>query len=97
MVRGIERKAIFRDDADGDSFVERLGRVLLESRTECFALALLPDHVHLFLRTGLSPIATVMRRLLTDHASQFNRRHRRRWQAFRSPPPAGRSSAVKRC
>ena len=34
-----------------------------------------PHHVHLLLRTGLTPISTVMRRLLTGYAGQFNRRH----------------------
>jgi REP element-mobilizing transposase RayT len=84
MVRGIERKAIFRDDADRDSFVERLGQVLMDSRTECFAWALMPNHAHLLVRTGLTPIATVMRRLLTGYASQFNRRHRRHGHLFQN-------------
>jgi REP element-mobilizing transposase RayT len=84
MVRGIERKAIFRDDADRDSFLERLGQVLMDSRTECFAWALMPNHVHLLVRTGLTPIATVMRRLLTGYASQFNRRHRRHGHLFQN-------------
>jgi REP element-mobilizing transposase RayT len=84
IVRGIERKVIFRDDADRDSFVERLGQVLKDSRTECFAWALIPNHVHLLVRTGLTPISTVMRRLLTGYASQFNRRHRRHGHLFQN-------------
>ncbi|MBU0699098.1 MAG: transposase, partial [Proteobacteria bacterium] len=72
IVRGIERRKIFYDDADRDAFVKRLGQVLIETHTDCF-----PNHVHLLLRTGLTPIATVMRRLLTGYAVQFNRRHRR--------------------
>jgi len=35
-----------------------------------------PNHLHLLLRTGTLPIATVMRRLLTGYAVSFNRRHR---------------------
>ena len=31
---------------------------------------------HLFLRTGLVPISTIMRRLLTRYAIYFNCRHR---------------------
>ena len=34
------------------------------------------NHFHLLLRTGTTPIATVMRRLLTGYAVNFNRRHR---------------------
>jgi REP element-mobilizing transposase RayT len=84
IVRGIERKSIFRDDADRNSFVGRLGRVLGETGTACFAWALIPNHVHLLLRTGGTPVANVMRRLLTGHAVEFNRRHRRYGPLFQN-------------
>lgn len=84
IVRAIERRKIFWDDADRDSFVNRLGQVLIETHTDCFAWAMLPNHVHLLMRTGLTPIATVMRRLLTGYAVQFNRRHRRHGHLFQN-------------
>lgn len=84
IVRGIERKKIFYTDSDRDNFVERLGKILLETQTTCFAWALIPNHFHLLLRTGLTPIATVMRRLLTGYAVNFNHRHRRHGQLFQN-------------
>ena len=72
IVRGIERRKIFYDNADRDNFLERLGSVLTETSTPCFAWALIPNHLHLLLRTGSTPIATVMRRLLTGYAVTFN-------------------------
>ncbi len=48
IVRGIERRKIFWDDADRDSFVKRLGQVLTETQTDCFAWALIPNHTHLY-------------------------------------------------
>ena len=84
MVRGIERRRIFRDDEDRNGFVDRLGRVLEESSTACYAWVLMPNHVHLLLRTGTVPIAAVMRRLLTGYAGGFNRRHRRHGQLFQN-------------
>jgi len=71
--RGIERKSIFRDDEDRDNFLERLGNILLETSTSCFAWALIPNHFHLLLRTGSTPIATVMRRLLTGYGGERGR------------------------
>ena len=65
IIRGIERKALFRDQADRDRFVERLGTVVGDTATTCYAWALMTNHVHLLLMTGHEPIATVMRRLLT--------------------------------
>jgi hypothetical protein len=35
IVRGIERKAIFKDRHDRDNFLERLGTILTESSTAC--------------------------------------------------------------
>jgi len=84
IVRGIERKKIFYDNADRDNFLERLEVVLTETTTPCFAWTLIPNHLHLLLRTGSTPIATVMRRLLTGYAVTFNRRHRRHGQLFQN-------------
>ncbi len=84
ICRGIEKTKIFRDDADRDSFVERLGGVISETNTPCYAWALIPNHVHLLLKTGNVPIATVMRRLLTGYAVTFNRRHRRVGHLFQN-------------
>ena len=77
IVRGIERKAIFKDRFDRTNFVKRLGTILSETDTPCYAWVLMLNHVHMLLKTGLTPIATVMRRLLTGYAQQFNRRHNR--------------------
>lgn len=84
IVRGIEAKAIFYDRYDRYNFLDRLGDVLSDTATPCFAWALMFNHVHLLLRTGLTPIAKVMQRLLTGYAQQFNRRHRRHGQLFQN-------------
>ena len=84
IVRGIERKNIFKDDADKDNFLERLKNILTDSNTSCFAWALIPNHFHLLLRTGSVPISTVMRRILTGHAMYFNRKHNRVGHLFQN-------------
>ena len=84
IVRGIDRRKIFFDDADRDDFLDRLGDILVDSKTACFAWAFMTNHLHLLLRTGDAPIATVMRRLLTGYAVSFNRRHRRHGHLFQN-------------
>ncbi len=84
IIRGIERKKIYRDDGDRNNFLDRLDSILLDTRTQCYAWALIPNHAHLLLRTGLVPIATVMRRLLTGYAVSFNRKYRRHGQLFQN-------------
>ena len=60
MARGIEGGKIFRDDKDRDQFLERLENILKETGTSCLAWALIPNHFHLLLRTGSTPITTVI-------------------------------------
>jgi len=84
IVRGIDRKSIFKDDADKDNFLGRFKNILTNSTTLCFAWALIPNHFHLLLRTGSVPISTVMKRLLTGHAIYFNRKHRRVGHLFKN-------------
>ena len=83
-IRSIERRKIYRDEGDRDNFLDRFGSILLDTRTQCYAWALIPNHAHLLLRTGLVPIATVMRRLLTGYAVSFNRNYRRHGQLFQN-------------
>jgi REP element-mobilizing transposase RayT len=77
LLRGIERRAIFRDDVDRRDFVSRLRRQLDEGQGRCLAWALMTNHVHLVLRTGVRPLSDVMRRLNGGYARTFNLRHRR--------------------
>jgi putative transposase len=66
LVRGIERRKIFLDDEDRKAFLARLSELLVESDTDCFAWALLPNH---FISccaptgTGSLPLCGVCRRV----------------------------------
>ena len=44
IARGIDPQKIFKDDADRDNFLDRLGNILSETQTTCFAWALIPSH-----------------------------------------------------
>ena len=54
--RGIERRKIFLDDTDRNNFLDRLGYIITDTRTACYAWALIPNHSHMLLRTATSPI-----------------------------------------
>jgi REP element-mobilizing transposase RayT len=84
ICRGIERRKIFREDFDRDDFLMRLKTILGATQTPCYAWALLPNHFHLLLRTGNTPIARVMRQLLSGYAGRFNRVHRRAGHLFQN-------------
>jgi len=84
MGRGIERREIFRDDKDRNSFLDRLATILEQTQTQCYAWALIPNHFHLLLRTAPTPLSKVMRRLMTGYAVTFNKRHKRAGHLFQN-------------
>jgi len=84
IIRGIERRKIFKDDQDKEQFFDRMAMLVPETQTVCYAWALMSNHAHFLLRSGSDGIAGLMRRLLTGHAVYFNRRHRRHGQLFQN-------------
>lgn len=84
IIRGIERRYIFKDNQDRQDLLERLETLLPETHISCYAWALMSNHAHFLFRTGDVPLSTLMRRLLTGYAVRFNRRHRRHGQLFQN-------------
>ena len=44
IIRGIERRAIFRDDFDRENFLERLSIMVPETQTSCYAWVFMSNH-----------------------------------------------------
>jgi len=84
IVRGIERRKIFEDDDDRNAFISRMGSLASEEQTSLYAWALMPNHLHILLRSGVLGLPKYMRRLLTGYAVTYNRRHRRYGHLFQN-------------
>jgi REP element-mobilizing transposase RayT len=84
MIRGIERRKIFRTKTDREDFLARLDKILPQTETVCYAWVFIPNHAHFLFRTGPVPLSSIMRRLLTGYAVSFNRRHKRHGQLFQN-------------
>jgi putative transposase len=84
IIRGIERRKIFRSDYDRNNFIDRLSVLVPATRVDCFAWAMLDNHVHFLLRTGAVPLSVFMSRLLTGYAGWFNRKYKRHGQLFQN-------------
>ena len=84
IIRGIERRKIFRDNKDRDDMIDRLSDLLPATNTACYAWAFLSNHAHFLLRSGDAGLSKLMGRLLTGYAVTFNRRHRRHGQLFQN-------------
>ena len=65
VIRGIERRRIFRNFADRNNFTERLGKIMSDTQTACLGWALIPNHSSL--------VANRPRTLANCHASALDR------------------------
>jgi REP element-mobilizing transposase RayT len=74
-LRGVERRALFLDDLDSGTYLDRLGQVLPEERVRCLAWTLMDNHVHLVILSGDRSISFAMHRIGTAYARHFNERH----------------------
>ena len=84
MLRGIERRAIFVDDADREDLLRRLAKLALELGFRVFAWALMSNHVHLVVRSAHIPLSRLMARLGTGYVRRFNERHDRVGHLFQN-------------
>ncbi len=82
--RGIERKEIFKDNTDREEFLSRFADALEKTKSSCYAWALMPNHIHLMVRTGKGSLSDIARRLLTGYAIYYNRRHKRRGYLYQN-------------
>jgi putative transposase len=65
MLRRIEGRNIVDGDQDRRDFVRRLAEVAGTSGTTVFAWALMSNHAHILLASGVMGLAKFVRRLLT--------------------------------
>ncbi len=49
IIRGIEKGAIFRDQADREDFIRRLEALIPETQTRCYAWVLMRNHADFLL------------------------------------------------
>ncbi|MBW1684764.1 MAG: transposase [Deltaproteobacteria bacterium] len=84
ILRGIERRRIFRSDEDRLDFLSRLDRLLPEEGWRCFVWVLMPNHVHLVIQSAQVGLSRLMARLNTGYARGFNLRHRRSGYVFQN-------------
>ena len=84
IARGIERKEIFRNKIDYTDFLKRLEIVIEKCNLQIYAWALIPNHFHLLIRTGIVPLSSAMRKLMTGYAVNFNKRYRRSGHLFQN-------------
>jgi REP element-mobilizing transposase RayT len=82
MARGIDGRAVFNSSRDRSDLYQRLSQLVTDTGIRVYAWVIMPNHVHLLVRTGSKPISTFMHRLLTGYAVCYNRREDRKGHVF---------------
>ncbi|PFG17977.1 REP element-mobilizing transposase RayT [Propionicimonas paludicola] len=77
MMRGVNRCAIFLEEADYRRFLEVLSVAVRLSGCHVLAYCLMPNHVHLVLRTGEEQIGQVIKRVGVRYVGWFNLKYSR--------------------
>lgn len=77
IVRGNERKAVFRDDADRERYLGRLKHYREKLGFQVLAYCLMDNHVHLAVERGKEPLSRIMAGLQSSYTQYFNLRHQR--------------------
>jgi putative transposase len=76
MARGNGRQDIVRDDVDRDRLVDHLGRGAIRCSWRVYAFAIMPNHLHVVLKTPHPNLARGMQAFLSGYANRWSRRHR---------------------
>jgi len=77
IARGNNRQKVFADDEDYESFLERLDFYKGRFQFILYAYVLMPNHIHLLIEAGESPLSRVMQALQSTYTQKFNRRHKK--------------------
>ena len=77
VVRGNERRAVFRDDSDRARYLARLAHYREKFGFRLLAFCLMDNHVHLAVEAGRHPLSKIMAGVQSTYTQYFNRRHRR--------------------
>ncbi len=75
--QGNEKKPVFKDDDDGENFLNTLHQVNTRYHWICHAYCLMGNHYHLLIETPDGNLAIGMRQLNGVYTQRFNNRHGR--------------------
>ena len=80
--RGDRQEPIFLDDHDRRTFLDLLGKEVMQQGWRCYAYCLMENHYHLLIETPQPNLVRGMRRLNGVYTQAFNRRRRQPGHVF---------------
>ncbi len=82
IVRGNQRQKTFTSDEDFNAYLDRLDRYRAKCQVRIYAYCLMPNHAHLLLETGSTPLSKFMQGLQQSYTQYYNRTHRKVGHVF---------------
>ena len=76
IVRGNQRRKIFRDDRDRLNYLERVEHYRQRYRFNIYAYVLMSNHVHFLIETGKTPLSKIVQGIQFTYTQYYNRRYR---------------------
>ena len=75
MLRGADRRIIFADDQDCDTFLRLLEKVREKTDSRLYAYCLMGNHVHLLMKEGKEPLEQFFKRLGVSYVRYYNQKY----------------------
>ena len=82
LLRGINNRAIFYDEEDGDVFLSRLEAIKTEEPYALYAVCLMGNHIHLLIKGGKDNVPRILMKLLSGYVHWYNHKHKRQGRLF---------------
>lgn len=76
LARGNNKQKIFKDEEDYKVYILRLKKYYERHKFILYAYVLMPNHVHLLIETGLTPLSKIMQGLQQSYTYYFHRKYK---------------------
>lgn len=82
MLRGNEKKDIFKDKEDKHKILNVISDKKKESEFLLYAYCIMSNHLHLLIKENVEPLSLAMKRIGVSYASYYNKKHDRVGHVF---------------
>ena len=77
IMRGINKQDIFLDTQDKKKFKSEIIKTKEKYKYKIYAYVIMPNHVHMIVKTDKNQLPEIMCSLLTRYSSYFNKKYER--------------------
>jgi len=76
LARGNNKQVIFKDDQDYNVYIIRLKRYHKRYKFILYAYTLMPNHIHLLIETGITPLSKIMQGIQQSYTYYYHKKYK---------------------